>query len=123
MAGRSVLVDTNVIIYLIDGHRKAAEILKDKRLNFSFISEIELLSFKKLSREGERYILKILSESSILHSDEKITKLAIKIRKQVNLEIPDSIIAATAIRHNLPIVTADWGLAKVSGLQLIQYSL
>jgi predicted nucleic acid-binding protein len=123
MDGKSVLVDTNVIVYLIGGHRKAADLLINHSLHFSFITEIELLSFKKLTKAEGQIIRQILAEGLVFQSDSVITSLATTIRLDHGLEVPDAIIAATAIRYNLPLVSADSDLSKVRGLQLIQYSL
>ena len=123
MVGKSVLVDTNVIIYLIGGHRITADLLLNSHLHFSFISEIELLSFKKLLGKEEQIIKSLLSESIVLQSDSQITTYATKIRRVHGLEVPDAIIAATVIRYNLPLITVDRDMSKVSELQLIQYSL
>lgn len=48
MNERNLFVDTNILIYLIDdskAYRNLAEILNNKRLYISVVSEIELLSF------------------------------------------------------------------------------
>ena len=123
MGGKNVFVDTNVIIYLIGGHRNAADLLSEQTLHFSFITEIELLSFKRLSRKDEQIIRQILAEGLVFQSDAHITSLATKIRNNHGLEVPDAIIAASAIRYNMPLISADADLSKVRGLQLIQYSL
>lgn len=123
MGGKNVLVDTNIIIYLIGGQAQAAELLANQQLHFSFISEIELLSFKKLTKSDERVIRRLLNDSIVFQSDFQITSLATKIRLHGGLEVPDATIAATAIRYNMPLISADANLSKVSDLQLIQYSL
>jgi predicted nucleic acid-binding protein len=115
MDGKSVLVDTNVIVYLIGGHRKAADLLINRSLHFSFITEIELLSFKKLTKAEGQIIRQILADGLVFQSDSVITSLATTIRLNHGLEVPDAIIAATAIRYNLPLVSADSDLSKVKG--------
>ena len=43
MNGESrLLVDTNMLIVLLDGNQLASEMLQDKLLYYSFITEIEL---------------------------------------------------------------------------------
>ena len=123
MAGENVFVDTNIIVYLISGHQNAAKLLFNKELHFSFITEIELLSFKKLTKREETVTKQILADGLVFQSDSHITSLATRIRLNHGLEVPDAIIAATAIRFNLPLISADKDLSKVSDLQLIQYSL
>ena len=38
-----LLVDTNLLIFLLEGNQIAARMLQDKLLYYSFITEIELL--------------------------------------------------------------------------------
>ena len=123
MAGENVFVDTNIIVYLISGHQNAAKLLFNKELHFSFITEIELLSFKKLTKREETVTKQILADGLVFQSDSHITSLATRIRLNHGLEVPDAIIVARAIRFNLPLISADKDLSKVSDLQLIQYSL
>ena len=123
MAGENVLIDTNVIVYLIGGNKVTAELLMGCHLHFSFISEIELLSFKKLSSKEEQIIRSILSESIVFQSDAQIISNAIELRKEYGLEVPDAIIAATAIRFNLPLISVDRDMLKVKELQLISYTI
>jgi len=47
MSGQSVLVDTNLFIYLLKGYQTAAELLDGKDIYVSFITEIELSLIQK----------------------------------------------------------------------------
>lgn len=123
MDGKSVPVDTKVLIYLLDGQRSAADLLTDCRLYFSFITEIELLSFKRLTQREEQAIRQVLQAGTVLHSDAELTNNATRLRRQYGLEVPDAIIVATATRYDLPLVSADRVLSKVRGITLIQYVL
>jgi predicted nucleic acid-binding protein len=49
MSGKSVLVDTNILIYLLRGDQTAGKLLEEKSIVISFVSEIELISYKNLS--------------------------------------------------------------------------
>lgn len=54
MNGTSLLVETNIVIYHLNGDKTIESLLEGKAVLLSFISKIELLSFKKLT---EREIL------------------------------------------------------------------
>ena len=43
MNGNKIVLDTNIILYLLDGNRELAIILDEMELFVSVISEIELL--------------------------------------------------------------------------------
>ena len=51
MSGREILIDTNIALYFLKGDPEVIEILKDKSVFISFITEIELLSFPKLKKQ------------------------------------------------------------------------
>lgn len=56
MTGNRYLIDTNIAIYLLAGDQKIAELLDQAQIYISFISELELLSFKKLTKEENEVI-------------------------------------------------------------------
>ena len=51
MNGNSLLVDTNIILYLLGGDKTIIPILENKNLFISFISELELLSYINLTNK------------------------------------------------------------------------
>jgi predicted nucleic acid-binding protein len=46
---------------------------------------------------------------------------AIRLRKKYKLKLPDSIVMATSLYHELPIVTSDKDFNKAEELQVIYY--
>lgn len=46
MSGNSLLIDTNIALYLLNGDNTIAELLDGKDVYLSFISELELLGSK-----------------------------------------------------------------------------
>jgi hypothetical protein len=48
MNGNSLLVDTNIALYLLDGDQTLAEILDGRDVYLSFITELELLGYQEL---------------------------------------------------------------------------
>jgi predicted nucleic acid-binding protein len=97
MSGNSLLLDTNTVLYLLAGDETLANFLNGKFLFISVISELELLSFKKLTQKEATTIKTFLSELKIENISEEIKTHTIKIRKSTNLKLPDAIIAATSI--------------------------
>jgi predicted nucleic acid-binding protein len=51
--------------------------------------------------------------------DAQIKQYAIHIKQNVKMKLPDAIVAATAIKNNLPLVTADKDFKKVANLDLV----
>ncbi|MBI1767834.1 MAG: type II toxin-antitoxin system VapC family toxin [Bacteroidetes bacterium] len=122
MSGDKLVVDTNIIIYHLNGDKTIELLLMGKKLAVSFISEIELNSYPDLSNQQREVIQYFLSLTEIVHSNSYIVAEAVKIRIGKKLKTPDAIIAATALVLNLPLLSADKRLAGTSGLDLITYT-
>ena len=119
MNGNSILVDSNVIITLTNGNKDVIPILNDRVIYISVISEMELLSWPKIS-EYEICILKeLFNDIHIIDLSEKIKEKAILIRRTYSLKLPDAIIAATSIVYNIPLFTFDKEFAKIEELDLL----
>ncbi len=56
MNGKELLVDTNIFLYLLKGNDTLKEILQGKSLYISFITELELIGFSKISDTEENLI-------------------------------------------------------------------
>ena len=121
MSGNELLLDTNIILYILAGDRNVAEYLNGKVLFASVISEIELLGFKKLTAREEKGIRDFLAQFRIIYIDDTIKNESIYLRKQYNLKLPDCIVAATAISLNLPLITSDQQFKQINQLQLELY--
>ncbi len=123
MNGRSFFVDSNILIYLLNGDTRIAEILQDKNIYCSFITEIELKSSKKFDSKELNTIEEILSSTHILDINPKIKKHTIYLRKKYGLKLPDAIIAASAIFSDFPLFTADKAFNKIKETDIYLYNL
>lgn len=107
MSGR-YLLDTNTFIYAIN--RKLA--LPSNFYAASVITKMELLSWPSLEDEDEIQLRSVLQSLAIIELSESIQDVAIKIRRNTSLKLPDSIISATAITGEFTLVTDDDKLRK-----------
>lgn len=123
MNGNRFLLDTNIIIYILQGDKLIAEYLSHKILYTSIICEIELFGSKYLVQREEKQIKNFLAEFTIISIDQSIKNLAILIRKQYSLKIPDAIIAASAVSLEIPLVTSDKVFKQIKDLQLDFYNV
>lgn len=87
----------------------------------SVISELELLSYKKITQKEVKIITAFLSEVVIENITPQIKQYAIEIRKSTNLKLPDCIIAATSIYLGIPLITSDRQLSSVKGLDIVLF--
>ncbi len=121
MNGNSILIDTNIAIFLLNGDRDLAEILDEKKLFVSFVTQLELLSYSKLTLQQEKLIENMLSYCVVIDINNAIKSEVINLKKIYKIKLPDSIIAATALYLDLPLITADKGFSRIEELNLMMY--
>lgn len=70
-------------------------------------------------RDGEARLRRLLSPMETLPVDAAIAELAGQTRRQTGIATPDALIAATALRHGLPLMTRNRRhFERVTGLRL-----
>jgi len=121
MSGSKYLLDTNAVLYILNGDATLADFLFEKELYLSVISEMELLSYKELTDKDRQKIIAFLKGFVILNIDENIKLNTIEVKKTSGLKLPDSIIAASAISLKLPLLTSDKHFKNVKHLNLVYY--
>lgn len=121
MNGNKLFLDTNIILYLLNGDVTLAELLNNKQLYISIITELELLAFQGITKDEEDVINEFLSHCKSININNQIKEETIKIRKNYKTKIPDSIIIATALYLDLPLITSDVEFKKIDELSLIYY--
>jgi predicted nucleic acid-binding protein len=121
MSGNNLLLDTNIVLYLLGGDSTLVSLLDDKKLYLSFISELEFLSYKGISQHELSVIKRFVKECIVVDITPDIKELCIDLRKKNQLKLPDAIIAATASFLNIPFVSADKIFTKVKGIDIIFY--
>ncbi len=106
MSGNKIFVDTNILIYLLEGEQEIIEMLNGKELVISIINELELLSFPNLTEDQENTIRNLLSDCQIVNINNEIKELAVVLRRENSIKLADAIIAASAYYFNLPLVNS-----------------
>ena len=118
MNGNSFIIDTNIILYILSGNRKLAELLNDKEVYVSFITELELLGYKGIVKKDKKIIKNFLDDCTIININRKIKDYTLQIKQSQKVKLPDAIIGATAIFLDIPLVTADKGFVKIKEIEL-----
>ncbi len=114
-----LMLDTNVIIYSLGGNTSITRLITNKEHFISEITEIELLGFHKLSKEDEKILTAYLKNTFVIGLNSSIKSSAINLKRRYRLKTVDSIIAASAIHFDLPLVTADKEFQKIDELETI----
>lgn len=123
MNGNKILLDTNAVLYLLNGDITLADFLVSQEIYISIISEIELLSYKKITETERIKLSQFISLIEVLPLSDSVKIKAIEIRKVNSLKIPDSIIAGTAMAFQMPLLSADKQMKSVKDIELILYEL
>lgn len=118
MNGGSIVTDTNPLIYLLNGSKKAAEYLNDKQVWISAISELELFGKKGLTTAEKREIDFLVESCFIAELNFGIKNITKELLQTVNIKLPDAIIAATALYLDLPLLTFDADFSRIPNLKL-----
>ncbi len=121
MNGNKIFLDTNIILYLLNGDETLASFLNQKQLYISIITELELLGFDSISKKEEKVIKEFLDMCKIIPINQSIKEETISVRKRYGLKLPDSIIVSSSIYLDLPLITSDSDFKKVKELTLIYY--
>lgn len=96
MSGDKIVVDTNILIYLLEGNKDLKNILTDFSIYISFISEIELLAKPAMNQEEKDAITSLLDGTYIIDVNKEIKRNTIANRNDYHLKLPDGLILATA---------------------------
>lgn len=121
MNGDQLFIDTNIILYYLNGDKTLLPVLEDKQLFVSFITQLELLSFKKITELEIKMIEGFLQHCTIIEISSVIKDNTILLRRKYGLKLPDAIIAGSALYLNTPLFTADKCMANITEIDLIYY--
>ena len=121
MNGNNILLDTNIVLYLLDGEDTLIPLLEEKNLFLSFITQLELLSSKYLKPEDISKIKQFISECTVIDITQEIKENTIQLRQSYSLKLPDCIIAATSLWLNMPLITAYSDFKRIDTIDLIYF--
>ena len=121
MNGNSLLLDTNIVLYLLNGEETLIPLLEEKNLFLSFITQLELLGTRYLNPDDKLKIKQFIAECTVIDITQEIKDITINIRQNYNLKLPDCIIVATSLWLNMPLITADHDFTKIDIADLIYF--
>jgi predicted nucleic acid-binding protein len=123
MNGKEIVLDTNILLYFLNGDVNVRHFFNEYNPIISFVTELELLSASDISHNEKLFVQDLISDLTIVKYSDEHKEDIIKIRAQKKLKLPDAIIASLAITLGLPLVTADKALKNIKELDLIFYKL
>jgi len=123
MNGTNIQLDTNIVLYLLNGEETLIPLLDEKNLFLSFITQLELLGNRHLKPRDILKIKQFISECTVIDITPAIKELVINIRQKYNIKLPDCIIIATSLWLNMPLITADHDFKKIDIADLIYFQI
>jgi predicted nucleic acid-binding protein len=117
MPGANFLLDSNVLIGLLNGHALALELLQQHqatpaRCAYSSITRMEVLGWAEITPLQETAISALLAVMEYVPITLAVENSTIHLRRTRKIKLPDAIIAATAMTFGMELLTLDEGLAR-----------
>jgi hypothetical protein len=115
------LLDSNIIIYAIKPqHAALRNFLRQYDLWASQVSRIEVLGYHLLTPQDKADLEAFFNVVGLLDISQQVIDQAITLRQSRKFSLGDSLIGATAIVHQIPVLTRNVNdFAGVAGLQAI----
>jgi predicted nucleic acid-binding protein len=121
MSGNNILLDTNIVLYLLNGEETLIPLLEEKNLFLSFITQLELLGSRNIKPNDILKIKQFIAECTVIDITSEIKEFTISLRQKFSIKLPDSIIMATSLWLNMPLITADHDFKKIDIADLIYF--
>ena len=116
------LLDSNIIMYLLNGDERVYNLLNGATTALSFVSEIELLGWPNITEKEKNTIETFIASSYYYDYSQAIKVRAIELRIKYKLKLGDAFIVATAIEFDLTLISADKQFSKIKELQHLNYT-
>lgn len=115
------MLDSNVLIYAVrPDYPHLLDFIGANPVSVSVISKVEVLGYHGLCEEERQWCEGLFESFEVLPVNEAIIQRAIQLRQMRRMALGDSLIAATALCHELALATRNVDdFAWVPGLELI----
>lgn len=118
------LIDSNAVIDYLGKKLPPTgmdfmNLIIDSVPNISVVTKIEVLGFNA-PEEHYQLLVNFMDDSTILEITDKIADASITLRRNLKTKLPDALIAATALSHDLILITRNTSdFEKIPGLKII----
>lgn len=104
-----IILDTNILIEILKNNRETIELVEKYETHYiSVITAMELY-YGAFNKTELNKLKKFIELFNILNIDDEISniskELVFEYAKSHSLDIPDSLIAATALKNNLTLLS------------------
>ncbi|MFN0048815.1 MAG: type II toxin-antitoxin system VapC family toxin [Cytophagales bacterium] len=117
------LIDNNAISNFFSGNftEKGMDFMAqvlDQTPIISVITEIEALSWINIDKSKEKIVNAFIQDAIVLALTPAVVSRCVSIRRSRKIKTPDAIIAASAIVHDLILITSDSDFNNITGLNI-----
>ncbi len=114
------LLDSNIVIAAASRNEEEIDrAVLEMPYSISGVTRIEVLGFPRLTPEDEVDLMEFVSGGQELALNETVVERAIALRQERRMSLGDSIIAATALVHDLALLTRNVDdFRHVAGLKM-----
>ncbi len=121
--GQGILIDTNVVVGLLEDDKnineKSRNLILKQQIYSSFVCYIEALGWERITEREITFFQRFFDKIKVFQVDRIIIEKTIAIRREYKIKFPDAVIAATALVNNLTLATRNVkDFNKISGLQI-----
>jgi predicted nucleic acid-binding protein len=117
MNGTKYLLDTNIIIGMYEQDHTVISLFQNKEVSiaecaYSNITRMELLGFPEITEIETQAIKNLLAMMQCIDLSRSIENTTINLKQKYRIKLPDAIILATALTHQIELLTLDKKLAN-----------
>lgn len=118
MNGIDFIVDTNILLYLLQGNENL-EKYEGNHFGISVITEIEMLGWQNINKQQKKIITDLINELTVFPLNDQVKNIAITLKQLNKIKTPDAIIASTAKWLQIPLLTADKDFKNIESIDAI----
>lgn len=100
------LLDSNIIIYSTNpSNGFLRKFIAENSPLISLLSYLEVLGYHSLEKKEKKLFEKFFSGSTLIPISNEIIEIAVRLKQKRKMSLGDSIIAGTALKNTLILVT------------------
>ena len=101
-----ILLDSNIVIYAAEPeYKKLREWLRSRSITISELTKLEVLGYHQLAGDEFEWFTGFFDSIQSISISTDIIDTAIPLRRSYKMSLGDSVIAGTALVHNLDLCT------------------
>jgi hypothetical protein len=116
-----MILDSNILIYSAEPqYHSLRDLITRHAPAVSAVSYIEVLGFPQITPAQEQYFRQFFARAPVHPVDQPVLDGAVSLRQRRRISLGDAVIAATALVHDLTLVTRNVADFRwIAGLRLL----